>query len=85
MSSAPVLAVISKTRMVPKLEAVIEQLRSLHGMAVDKSARKNLKRALISTQNALKVYEHHNLLKPHTELRQRKVPNPQKAKYPWHG
>ena len=77
------LAVISKTRMEARIESVIGQLRSLHGMAVDKSARKNLRRALTSTENALRTYEHHNL-KPHVEP-QRKMPNPLKARYPWHG
>lgn len=44
-----------------KIEDVVERLRALHVIAVDKSAQKNLKRAMISTQNALRVYQHHNL------------------------
>ena len=80
----PTLAVISKTRMEARIESVIGQLRSLHGMAVDKSARKNLRRALTSTENALRVYEHHNL-KPSIPEPTRKRPNPQKSKYLWHG
>ena len=79
----PTLAVISKTRMVTRLESVIGQVRSLHGMAIDKSARKNLRRAITSLENTARVYEHHNL-RAHVEP-QRKMPNPQKARYPWHG
>lgn len=44
-----------------QIEDVLGRLRALHAMALDKSARKNLKRAVISTQNALQVYQHHNL------------------------
>ena len=73
---APVLAVISKTRMVARIESVIEQLRSLHGMAVDKSARQNLKCAILSTQTAVRVYEHHNLQVPGAPLERRRPARP---------
>ncbi len=56
----PDLAVISNARMQTKIEGAIALLQSLHKMAVDSGARKNLKRAIISTQNALRIYEHHN-------------------------
>ncbi|KKL19242.1 hypothetical protein LCGC14_2467410, partial [marine sediment metagenome] len=48
---SPSLAIISKTRMMAMLDKTIADVRSLHGMAVDKSARKNLRRALTSLEN----------------------------------
>ncbi len=58
-----VLAIISKARMVTKLELVIGELRALHKLAVDPSVQKNLKRAITSTQNALQTCQRrkHNL------------------------
>lgn len=50
------LAVISKHRMRVRIEKCIEELRVLHKMAIDPAARKNLKRAMISAQNALQVF-----------------------------
>ena len=57
----PGLAIIRKTRMSAKFDDVIGRLRSLHGLAIDNGAQKNLKRAIVSTENAARVYQHHNL------------------------
>ena len=81
---SPGLAIISKTRMTAMLDRTIADVRSLHGMAVDKSARKNLRRALTSLENTARVYEHHNTkptLMPAGRQHGR-TPNPQKASYP---
>jgi len=78
--STTTLSVISKRSMELKLEEAIGKLRSLHNLAVDKSVRKNLKRAMSSAESALKVFVHHNV-KPFVEP---KMANPQKANYQWH-
>ncbi len=75
------LAVISNVRMKAMLVLTIGDVKSLLGMANEKSARKNLRRALSSLQNVMPVYEHFNL-KPRIE---KKMPNPQKTRYLWHG
>jgi len=83
------LAVIGQMRMTEMIRSVVGQLESLYGMAIDKSARKNLRRAITSTENALRVYEHHNTKPTHPmpqqQQRRDKDRNPQKAKYLWHG
>ena len=78
------LAVIGQRRMTERIESVVGQLVTLYGMAIDKSARKNFRRAITSTKNALRVYEHHNL-KPSIPEPTRKTTNPQKSRYLWHG
>ena len=87
MNPAPILAVISKTRMKAMLERAIADVRDLHGLAKDKSARKNLRRALTSLENTARVYEHHNtkpMPTPAAAAQHRRTPSPQKARYPWH-
>ena len=85
----PGLAIIRKSRMSERIESVLGQLETLYGMAIDKSARKNLGRAITSTKNALKTYEHGNRKSPHPipqqQARRDRERNPQKARYAWHG
>ena len=54
------LAIITNVRMEDKVSDVLERLRVLHRIAIHPGAKKNLKRAMISVQNALQVYQHHN-------------------------
>jgi hypothetical protein len=47
--------------MAAKFDSVLGALGFLHKMAMDDGARKNLKRAIISTENAARVYRRPNL------------------------
>ena len=57
MKARQPLSVISKARMTTKIEMVIGDLRSLHKLAIDHGAQKNLKRAIILTENVLRIYQ----------------------------
>ena len=55
------LALISKIRMAEKIEAAVVTLQGIHNLATDLAARQNLKRAIMSANNALRIYENNNL------------------------
>ena len=55
------LALISKIRMAEKIEAAVVTLQGIHNLATDPRAKRNLKHAIMSANNALCIYDNENL------------------------